>query len=195
LPEAILVSVLTASVEGVERSCVRRATVAGEVTVGLLRDSHGPGKRAGLRRALVVLAVLVVLVSLAAEPVNATLVWADAVPATFGAGVQNATPNAYFRSVACASAGNCTAAGEFEDAAGGFEAFTQTSTASPTPPSTTTPTATTPQHGGTEHGDPQHADPRHAGVRHPEVHRLRSGSLPERPVDHLRASGSADRAL
>jgi hypothetical protein len=37
-------------------------------------------------------------------------------------------PNAYFDSVFCAAAGDCVAAGRFENAAGGNEAFTQTQT-------------------------------------------------------------------
>ena len=54
--------------------------------------------------------------------------WAQAVPATLAAGIQNAAPYAYFSSVSCASTGNCTAAGRFKDLAGNFQAFTQTST-------------------------------------------------------------------
>jgi hypothetical protein len=54
--------------------------------------------------------------------------WAEAVPSTFGAGVQNANPDAELLSVSCSSAGNCTAAGWFKDAAGDKQAFTQTST-------------------------------------------------------------------
>ncbi|CAB5057396.1 MAG: hypothetical protein F2934_03425 [Actinobacteria bacterium] len=54
--------------------------------------------------------------------------WAQAVPATLAAGLQSAAPFAYFSSVSCASAGNCTAAGRFKDLAGNFQAFTQTST-------------------------------------------------------------------
>jgi len=55
-------------------------------------------------------------------------VWAESVPATFGAGIQNTNPSANFFSVSCVSAGNCTAAGRFEGIAEGFQAFTQTST-------------------------------------------------------------------
>ena len=55
-------------------------------------------------------------------------VWANAVPATFGVGLQHANRNDVFNSVSCASAGNCVAVGEFHNAAGGYEAFTQTQT-------------------------------------------------------------------
>jgi hypothetical protein len=54
-------------------------------------------------------------------------VWAAAVPATFAAGVQSAAPNAIFSAVSCSAPGDCTAAGAFQDAAGGREAFTETS--------------------------------------------------------------------
>ncbi|CAB4762656.1 MAG: hypothetical protein F2700_08820 [Actinobacteria bacterium] len=54
--------------------------------------------------------------------------WGNAVPVTLAAGLQSAAPFAYFSSVSCASAGNCTAAGRFKDLAGNFQAFTQTST-------------------------------------------------------------------
>ncbi|MFM8528283.1 MAG: hypothetical protein ACKOD2_01150, partial [Ilumatobacteraceae bacterium] len=47
----------------------------------------------------------------------------------FASGVQNTTPNSVFRSVSCGSAGNCTAVGDFRNAAGGTEAFTMTSSA------------------------------------------------------------------
>ena len=66
--------------------------------------------------------------------------WGPATPAVFGSGVQNATQEAYFTSVSCGSAGNCTAAGQFLTAAGGFEAFTMTSIDN-TPSSTTTTVA------------------------------------------------------
>ena len=54
--------------------------------------------------------------------------WANAVPATFAAGVQYSAPYSHFNSVSCSSAGNCTAAGEFSDLAGNYEAFTQSET-------------------------------------------------------------------
>ena len=54
-------------------------------------------------------------------------VWGQPTPAVFANGVQNTSPNAYFRSVSCASAGNCTAVGYFWSAAGGYQAFTMTS--------------------------------------------------------------------
>jgi len=61
--------------------------------------------------------------------------WAVAVPATFATDVQNIYPDAYFYSVSCVSAGNCTAAGSFYDLAGNRQAFTQ-STIQPTLPPT-----------------------------------------------------------
>jgi len=56
--------------------------------------------------------------------------WAQAVPATFTTDIQNAAPNAYFKSVSCTPAGYCTAAGRFKDQPGNLQAFTQTSTGS-----------------------------------------------------------------
>jgi len=61
-------------------------------------------------------------------------VWATAVPATFGTDIQNTSPDAYFRSVSCVSAGNCTAAGGFTDFVGRYQAFTQSSTGGELPP-------------------------------------------------------------
>ena len=55
-------------------------------------------------------------------------VWGQAAPAVFANGVQNSTPNGNLYSVSCASAGNCTAVGYFNNAAGNKEAFTMTST-------------------------------------------------------------------
>ena len=55
-------------------------------------------------------------------------VWSEATSAVFGAGLQNAAPDAVFNSVSCASAGNCTAVGSFKNAGGTAEAFTMTST-------------------------------------------------------------------
>ncbi len=55
-------------------------------------------------------------------------VWGQAVPAVFANGVQSSTPNGYLYSVSCASAGNCTAVGYFNNAVGSKEAFTMTST-------------------------------------------------------------------
>ncbi len=65
-------------------------------------------------------------------------VWGQATPAVFGSGVQDTNPNAYFNAVSCGSAGNCTAAGSFRNAAGGYEAFTMTSIDNTPPPTTTT---------------------------------------------------------
>ena len=59
--------------------------------------------------------------------------WGNAVPATFTTDIQNAAPNAYFKSVSCTPAGYCTAAGRFKDQAGNLQAFTQTSTGSEPP--------------------------------------------------------------
>ena len=55
--------------------------------------------------------------------------WGQATPAVFAAGVQNSNADSGFSSVSCASAGNCTAVGYFSNVAGGYEAFTMTSTA------------------------------------------------------------------
>jgi hypothetical protein len=72
-------------------------------------------------------------------------VWGEARPAMFGAGGQNATPDAIFNSVACASAGDCVAVGRFRNASGGYEAFTMTAVDDTPSPSTTTvaPSTTT----------------------------------------------------
>jgi hypothetical protein len=55
-----------------------------------------------------------------------TGVWGQATSAVFANGVQNAQPNSEFKSVSCASAGNCVAAGYFRNLAAGYEteAFT-----------------------------------------------------------------------
>ena len=54
-------------------------------------------------------------------------VWAPARAALFPDDVQ-ARPDANFRSVSCASPGNCTAVGSFQNSNNGYEAFTMTST-------------------------------------------------------------------
>ena len=56
--------------------------------------------------------------------------WDLARPAVFANGVQHMNPDATFSSVSCATAGNCTAAGQFKNAESAFEleAFTLTST-------------------------------------------------------------------
>jgi len=55
-------------------------------------------------------------------------VWGLAQPAAFANGVQNASPSARFTSVSCATPGNCTAVGWFENLSDDEEAFTMTST-------------------------------------------------------------------
>ena len=50
-------------------------------------------------------------------------VWGTATALSFGAGVQNASPDDYLAGVSCASAGNCTAVGQFRNAAGDYEGF------------------------------------------------------------------------
>ena len=70
-------------------------------------------------------------------------VWGQATPAVFANGVQNANPFTFFNSVSCASAGNCVAAGNFKNLAGGYEAFTMTAVNNtPAPTTTETPTTT-----------------------------------------------------
>jgi hypothetical protein len=54
--------------------------------------------------------------------------WDTAMPAAFGAGLQNTRPDSYFSSISCPSAGNCVAAGTFKNTRAGMEAFTQTKT-------------------------------------------------------------------
>ena len=53
-------------------------------------------------------------------------VWANALPATFGEGVQSSSPSDEFESVSCVSAGHCTAVGWFMNAGGDYEAMTMT---------------------------------------------------------------------
>jgi len=53
--------------------------------------------------------------------------WANAQPAVFSSGVQNATPDDYFYSVSC-SGSNCAAAGQFYDVNGNYQSMTETST-------------------------------------------------------------------
>ena len=55
-------------------------------------------------------------------------VWAQARPAVFASGIQNASQTTYLESVSCASADNCTAAGNFRNTSGDVEAFTMTLT-------------------------------------------------------------------
>jgi LPXTG-motif cell wall-anchored protein len=55
-------------------------------------------------------------------------VWGQGTPALFADGVQLDSPNSEFRSVSCASAGNCTAVGRFRNVGDRDEAFTMTST-------------------------------------------------------------------
>jgi LPXTG-motif cell wall-anchored protein len=69
-------------------------------------------------------------------------VWGTAFLASFASGVQNATPSASLNSVSCWSAGNCTAAGQFWNAAGGYGAFSQTATSPVAPTTTVVPTTT-----------------------------------------------------
>jgi hypothetical protein len=54
--------------------------------------------------------------------------WELARPAEFGDGIQQEAPLSSFRSVSCASPGNCTAVGYFYNSSGDQEAFTMTST-------------------------------------------------------------------
>lgn len=51
--------------------------------------------------------------------------WGQATPATFGSGIDNATPSDQFTSISCPSDGNCVAAGDFIDANGNQEAMTE----------------------------------------------------------------------
>ena len=88
-------------------------------------------KRSIVLRALVVTMLLmgVVLISPIVAHASSTTTYQTAVPATFATGVQNlSNPYAGFNAISCASAGNCTVAGQFEDAAGYNEAFTQSET-------------------------------------------------------------------
>ena len=55
-------------------------------------------------------------------------VWGQATPALFADGVQSDSPDAEFRSVSCASVGNCTAVGFFKKVDGNYVALTMTST-------------------------------------------------------------------
>ena len=87
-------------------------------------------KRSIVLRALVVTMLLMgvfVIAPLVAHA-SSTTTYQTAVPASFASGVQNANPNAIFWGISCAAAGNCTAAGQFLDAAGHYEAFTESET-------------------------------------------------------------------
>ena len=88
-------------------------------------------KRSIVLRALVVTMLVMgaVLISPIVAHASSTTTYQTAVPATFAPGVQNTIdPNADFNAVSCASAGNCTVAGQFLDAAYNYEAFTQSET-------------------------------------------------------------------
>jgi hypothetical protein len=68
------------------------------------------------------------------------------VPVTFGANVQSTRPDSYLFSTSCSSTGNCVAVGVFKNAAGNYEAFTQSITGSieapPVAPPVVTPAPT-----------------------------------------------------
>ena len=72
-----------------------------------------------------VLGCVLVFTSSAASTLGDEMVWADAEPALL---LSSTDPDAEFNSVSCVSAGNCTAAGYFENAGGDYEAMTMTST-------------------------------------------------------------------
>ncbi|MGI9187191.1 MAG: hypothetical protein ACR2J9_06675, partial [Gaiellales bacterium] len=77
----------------------------------------------------VIVLVIVGLIGLAAAQAQADPLWREATPAVFAAGVQHApTAEAHFADVSCASAGNCTAVGDFINAGGYQEAFAQMQT-------------------------------------------------------------------
>ena len=77
-----------------------------------------------LRRSVGALLLVAVIIATTNGQATATTEWGQATPAVFADGVQNANPDTYFASVSCASAGNCVAAGNLSNLAGGFEAFT-----------------------------------------------------------------------
>jgi outer membrane protein OmpA-like peptidoglycan-associated protein len=60
--------------------------------------------------------------------------WATAIPATFAVGVQNQNPASYFGSFSCAPDGSCVGVGEFANASGYYEAFSQKITLTLEPP-------------------------------------------------------------
>jgi LPXTG-motif cell wall-anchored protein len=64
-------------------------------------------------------------------------VWGQPTPVVFGTGIQNESQYAGLTSVSCASAGNCTAVGQFKNASSNYEAFTLTQVNN-TPAETTT---------------------------------------------------------
>ena len=66
--------------------------------------------------------------SQASASVTSTVGWGLARPAAFAEAVQSSSPETSFASVSCASPGNCTAVGEFNNSDGSREAFTMTST-------------------------------------------------------------------
>jgi LPXTG-motif cell wall-anchored protein len=68
-------------------------------------------------------------------------VWGQPTPVVFGTGIQNESQYAVLTSVSCASAGDCTAVGQFKNASSNYEAFTLTQVNN-TPAETTTTTTT-----------------------------------------------------
>jgi LPXTG-motif cell wall-anchored protein len=66
-------------------------------------------------------------------------VWGQVTPVVFGTGIQNESQYAGLTGVSCASAGNCTAVGQFKNAANNYDAFTLTQVNN-TPAETTTTT-------------------------------------------------------
>ena len=77
-----------------------------------------------LRRSVGALLLVAVIIATTNSQATATTEWGQGTPVVFANGVQNATPDARFDSVSCASAGNCVAVGYFRKLAGGYEAFT-----------------------------------------------------------------------
>ena len=96
-----------------------------------------------LRRSVGALLLVAVIIATTNGQATATTEWGQATPAVFADGVQYATPDTYFNSVSCASAGNCVAAGGFRNLAGGFEAFTMTAVNNTPAPTTTVAPSTT----------------------------------------------------
>lgn len=79
----------------------------------------------GHRRALAFLVVGFAFLT-AASGASATTTYGPGAPAAFSAGMQAANPNSSFTAVSCTSDGNCTAVGNFLDAAGRTRGFSQT---------------------------------------------------------------------
>jgi hypothetical protein len=81
-----------------------------------------------LSAAAVIVLAVAGLLSVVVGQAQAVPLWGPATPASFEPGVQSSPPSTFLNKVSCASAGNCTGVGFFQDSSGDNVAFAQTQT-------------------------------------------------------------------